>query len=207
MTFASPRRDGSSFGVDLSNLDTVQQVIDAINTADGGAGVTASFATTGNGIVLTDATGGSGPLSVSSANFSTAAADLGLVASVNGNVLQGADVHQVEPQGVFSNLAKLRDGLETGDQSAITEAAAALQADYARVVQTRGQAGARLQEIEARQDRLEEENLATDALLSSLQDVDFTEAVSRFQTLQNALQASLQTSGQILQLSLLDFLG
>ena len=44
-------------------------------------------------------------------------------------------------------------------------------------------------------------------LLSSLSDTDFTEAVARFQTLQNALQATLQTTGQMLNLSLLDFLG
>jgi flagellin-like hook-associated protein FlgL len=37
--------------------------------------------------------------------------------------------------------------------------------------------------------------------------VDFTDAVARFQTLQTALQASLQTGARILNLSLLDFLG
>ena len=37
---------------------TVQDVINDINTASGALGVTASFATTGNGIVLTDTAGG-----------------------------------------------------------------------------------------------------------------------------------------------------
>ena len=36
---------------------------------------------------------------------------------------------------------------------------------------------------------------------------DFPEAIARFQTLQTALQATLQTAGQTLNLSLLDFLG
>jgi flagellin-like hook-associated protein FlgL len=37
--------------------------------------------------------------------------------------------------------------------------------------------------------------------------VDYTEAASRFQLLQTMLQASLQTSARMLDLSLLDFLG
>jgi len=64
-----------------------------------------------------------------------------------------------------------------------------------------------VQELEARQQRLEDQNLATTALLSSIEDVDFVEAITRFQTLQTALQASLQTSAQVLNTSLLDFLG
>jgi flagellar hook-associated protein 3 FlgL len=63
-----------------------------------------------------------------------------------------------------------------------------------------------VQELESRQNRLDDQNVATKSLLSSLEDTDFTEAVSRFQTLQTALQASLQTSGRMLNLSLLDFL-
>jgi flagellin-like hook-associated protein FlgL len=34
-----------------------------------------------------------------------------------------------------------------------------------------------------------------------------TEAISRFQTLQTALQASMQTTARMMNLSLLDFLG
>ena len=71
----------------------------------------------------------------------------------------------------------------------------------------RGQTGAQVQEVEARQQRLDVQNVATKSLLSSLEDVDFTDAITRFQTLQTALQASLQTSGKILSLSLMDFLG
>ena len=63
-----------------------------------------------------------------------------------------------------------------------------------------------VQELESRQNRLADQNLATQSLLSSLQDTDFTEAISRFQTLQTSLQASLQTGASMLNLSLLDFL-
>ena len=51
----------------------------------------------------------------------------------------------------------------------------------------------------------EDATTATTALLSELQDVDFTEAVTKFQQAQTALQASLQMASQSLNLSLFDF--
>jgi flagellar hook-associated protein 3 FlgL len=74
-------------------------------------------------------------------------------------------------------------------------------------VRVRGETGARVQELESRQNRLDDENLATKALLSELQDTDFTDAITRFQTLQTALQASMQATSKTMNLSLMDFLG
>jgi flagellar hook-associated protein 3 FlgL len=200
--------DGVTFEVDLSNLLTTQDILDAINTAatTATAGVTASFSTTGNGIVLTDTAAGLGTLTLTPINFSEAANDLGIKQVAAGNVITGTDVNEVRAQGVFSNLAKLRDALLSSDQRAITESAEGLTEDYSRIVRMRGTAGARVQEMEARQERLAEQNLATKSVLSELEDTNFTEAVSRFQTLQTALQANLMTSSAMLNMSLIDFL-
>jgi flagellar hook-associated protein 3 FlgL len=195
---------GTAYAVDLSNLTTTQDVIDAINAA--APTVTASFATTGNGLVLTDTAGGAGTLRVARANFSDALEDLGLDVSATTTTLAGRDVNPVQAPGIFANLAKLRHALREDDQSAITEAAEGLKADYDRAVRVRGETGARIQEMEARQNRLEDQNLASRALLSSMEDTDFTEAITRFQTLQNSLQATLMSSSKIMQMSLLDFL-
>jgi flagellar hook-associated protein 3 FlgL len=206
--FHVTRSDGSGFDVDVTGLATVQDVIDAINAADGGAGVTASVATVGNGIVLTDTVGGAGAVSVTPINGSDAADDLGLAGvEAVGNVIQGTDANAPRVEGVFASLAALRDALHTNDQDAITAAAGLLEADYDRVVRVRGETGARVRELESREGRLEDQNVASKSLLSSLADTDFADAVARFQTLQNSLQATLQTTGQILNLSLLDFLG
>jgi len=97
--------------------------------------------------------------------------------------------------------------LTSNDQRSITEAAESLQADYDRVVQIRGQTGARVQDMESRQDRLDEQNIATTALLSQVEDTDYTQAIAEFQTLQTTLQASLATAQKVLNLSLMDFLG
>jgi flagellar hook-associated protein 3 FlgL len=156
--------------------------------------------------VLTDSTGGAGTLAVVPVNFSMAADDLGLRGSSSANTLTGADVNAVQTPGLFGNLAKLRDALTRSDQQAITEAAEGLEKDLERVVRIRGQVGGRIQDINSRQDRIDEQNLTTQSLLSTLEDTDYTEAITRFQTLQMALQANLLTAGKVLDLSLLDFL-
>jgi flagellin-like hook-associated protein FlgL len=201
------RRDGTTFQVDLSGLATVQDVIDAINAADGGGGVAAGFDAATNGIRLDDATGGAGTLRVEGVNFSLAAADLGLDVPAAGNTLIGRDVNSIESNGLLSNLLKLHDALARNDESGITSAAETIQADLDRVVRTRGQVGAQVQDFEARQDRVEGQKLALEAMLSELEDVDYNEAVTRFALLQTALQANMQSTGQILNMSLLDFLG
>ena len=75
-----------------------------------------------------------------------------------------------------------------------------------RVVRKRGEVGAQVQDIESRQTRLEDQNITTKELLSKIEDTDFTQAISEFSLLQTSLQASLQTTGQVLNISLIDFL-
>src|SRR5262249_54172927 len=130
---------GVSFQVDLGTETTIQDVLNTINTAatSAGAGVTASFATTGNGIVLTDTAGGAGTLTAKADNFSYALADLGLTAQQSGGVITGTDVSPVQAQGMFANLIKLRDSLQSNNQQGITAAAEGLATDLDRVTRIR----------------------------------------------------------------------
>lgn len=205
--FQVTRRNGTTFSVDADGLNTVQDVINAINTADGGAGVTAALNTNTNGITLTDSTGGAGALTVSPINGSLAAGDLGLLTPAVGNTITGTDVNPVQSKGLFANLQKLTSALESSNQSAITAAASGLQNDHDRVILVRGKTGAQVQGLEARKTQLDGENIATKSLLSTLQDTDFTTAVTKYQSLQTALQANYQMAAKALHLSLLDFLG
>ncbi|MDP9172280.1 MAG: flagellar hook-associated protein FlgL [Planctomycetota bacterium] len=203
--FQIKARDGSTFAISISTDQTVQDVMNTINAATGGA-VTASFASTGNGIVLTDATGGGGTLDVTSLNFSNAAADLGLTVPATGNVVNGADVSGLQSGGLLGNLNSLVTALQSGTQAQITAASEGIQADLERVTGIQGQTGAVEQELQNRQTQMDQENTATKALVSKLQDTDFTTAITQFQTLQTALQANYQTAAKQLNLSLLDFL-
>jgi flagellar hook-associated protein 3 FlgL len=197
--------DGSTFQVSISGAQTVQDVINAINTA-ASPKVTASLAANGSGIVLTDTSGGTGPFSVTPLNQSNAAADLGLNVPASGNTITGADVGAPTSQGIFGDLQALMAGLQSGDQQAITSAGTNIQNDTNNVIEQRGQTGAVEQELASRQTDLTQQNTATQSLLSQLQNVDMTQAVTQLQTLQTSLQASYETAASTLQVSLLNFL-
>jgi len=121
-------------------------------------------------------------------------------------VITGKDVNPVEASGIYANIQKLVTAMNGNDQQGMTAAAEALQGDYQRVVNIHGGVGAQSQAIQSRQSALADSNVSTKALLSKLQDTDFATAAIQYSTLQTALQASMQTTGKILDLSLLNFL-
>ena len=159
-------------------------------TAPQPARLVASLSAGGNGITLTDSTGGTGALAVAATHGSTAAADLGLAgagATTAGNVLTGADVNPVAADGVFSQPGEAaRRPRPPTTPAGITAAAQGIQADQDRVIGIRGAAGATAQALQAKQTQLGDEDLAANTLLSSLQDTDFTTAITKFQSLQTA---------------------
>lgn len=90
--FTITLKNGGSFAVQLGSATTLQDVLNAINNnSQNGGKLTASIS--GTHLVLTDNTGGSGTLSVSALNGSTAATDLGILGSEQGGgVLTGSQI-------------------------------------------------------------------------------------------------------------------
>jgi flagellar hook-associated protein 2 len=86
--FTITARDGTQVNVSLNGAKTVGDVINDINTV-GGPKLNASINAAGNGITLTDTSGGGGALTVTPKNGSEAAADLGLTAAATGSTVQG----------------------------------------------------------------------------------------------------------------------
>lgn len=203
--------DGSGFDVALTGAVTVQDVLDRINAAAATAGVavTASLATQGNGIQLQDNTGGAGTLSIQRADLSPAIDDLALSAatSPSANVLVGADPGQIRTDSVFTALIELSKAMENGDTQGMTAAGERINAFAARNARLQGLVGARAQAMNTRLQHTEAAVDASKALLSEVKDLDYTEAITRFQQAQTTLQANLMTGSRLLQLSLLDFIG
>jgi flagellar hook-associated protein 3 FlgL len=211
--FRVTRRDGTSFTVSLKGAVTTQDVLNRINTADGntavGTKVTASLNPTGNGIQLSDASTGTGVLTVAATNSSEAPAQLGILKTAGAatpGVINGDDNNPLQPQGLFSSLTLLRDSLLKNDNAGIAQAGQLLAKDGARVVKTRGIVGAREQDVAARISDATDQKTQLKQALSLLNDTDFTEAATRFQQLQTAYQASLQVASTTQNTSLLDFL-
>ncbi len=209
-------QDGSSFDVDLTTADLtdVQGILAAINGAAAGAGFGAVFQATlvdgANGIVFEDS---SGPVtqntSVESLN-GYAAEDLGLLdasfAAGAPAVLAGGDRATVRVESVFSDLIDLREALDTDDERGIVVAAGRLESDEGRLITARAVAGGRAQRVEDARARVEDRALVDETIRSGLEDLDFTEAATRYSFLQLAQNAAYAATAQTQGLSLLSFL-
>jgi flagellar hook-associated protein 3 FlgL len=97
--------------------------------------------------------------------------------------------------------------MNSNDQAGITAAATALKADMDQVTNVRGTNGAHIQELQSRQDSLASQKIATQAMISQLQDADYATTITKFTQLQTSLQATLMTAAKTMNLSLLNFLG
>lgn len=203
-------KDGSTVDVDLDSAESVGDVITLINDAATAAGVsiTAAFAETGNGIQITDDTGGTGDLAVTGLNLSAAAMDLGINQRVTGDetVLTGEDVNPTRTEGILSALIDLENALRRDDTQGISLAGERIDELSHEVTRTHGIIGARAQAMTAKRIQASDAAVTAEIMLSEVQDVDYAEAITRLQASVTQLQASLQTGSTLLSLSLLDFL-
>ncbi len=204
--------DGTTFAVNLDTATTVDEAIALIDAAAGAAGVapgdfSVAVATTGTGLVATDNTVGGNDFAITNAGQSHVAEHLGLLANAGAaNTIAGQDTATRRIDNAFTDLIILRDSLKSNDESGITLASVRLDDDIDSVVSARAIVGVQSQRLEETQLRNEDQTLQEQSVLSGLKDADLTEVISRYQQLQLQLQASLQTSARIQQLSLLDFL-
>ena len=137
----------------------------------------------------------------------TGGADADAAVSPNGSITS-ADVNTIEVDSVFNSLLRLADALSQGEDAVpdIGRAIERLDDDLDRTTLARGEIGARLRSLETLQVRLEDEEVELRSTLSIELDVDLTEAISEFTARQFSLQASLQTTANLLQLSILNFI-
>ena len=197
-----------AFNVNLDGCETIGDVLDRINGAasDAGVNVTASLASVGNGISIVDNTGGPNDLRVERADLSYAIDGLGLNKTTSENEIVGDDTSGIVPESVFSALHDLYCGLMSDDEIKISDAATRIEKFMTRASQLQGEVGARSKAMSTRLNFTEEAVTSTRALLSEVKDLDYTEAVTRFQTAQTTLQANLLTGSRLMQMSLMNFL-
>ncbi len=119
-------RDGNTFDVSLSSALDVQDVLDAINDDDDNAGrITASISSDAKSLVLTDATAGANPLTVTALNSSRAFAGLGFSNPISnsGGVLTGSALNARGAPGIAKQLEALLTSItdaSTGSLKAAT---------------------------------------------------------------------------------------
>jgi flagellar hook-associated protein 3 FlgL len=204
-------KDGSVLDVNLDGAETLGDVVDLINqaAADASVAVEAGFGTDANGLLIQDNTGGTGLLTVTRPSIASFAVDdLGLQGTVPDpeTEMLGTDVSRVRADSVFTTLIDLERALLGNDERAVTDASQRLQQSMDEVTRVHGTVGARAQSMRDRVTQTESAVVATESLLSEIEDLDYSEAVTVFQQAQTALQANLLSGSQLLSLSLMDFL-
>lgn len=98
-------RSGATATIDLSDALTLDEVIETINDS---SGVSVSASIDGDGLVISDLSGGSGSLTVADGTGDTTATDLGIAGTTAGATLTGATT--VNVIGGDTALSTLNDG-------------------------------------------------------------------------------------------------
>jgi len=110
---------------------------------------------------------------------------------------------------LFELYAGIVGFLESGSESFhadMGEALVDLDQALGRLLETRTSLGARMNTVETQSRINEDQLLQLKTALSEIQDLDYAEAISRFNLQQTALQAAQQTFVQVQRLSLFNFL-
>ncbi len=113
-------------------------------------------------------------------------------------VTGGVDLFQVFNDAINS--------LRTGNTAGITASLGQIDQAQDQVVGQQAIIGARENLLDTTQARLGDLKTNMQSLISSIEDVDITEAITDFNEVQNAYQASLGAASKMIQPSLLDFL-
>ncbi|HEX4924900.1 MAG TPA: flagellar hook-associated protein FlgL [Bdellovibrionales bacterium] len=107
---------------------------------------------------------------------------------------------------IFNVLKKLEIGLRTNDKEAIQQSLDNLDEAINQVIVARSRLGARVMTIDNTSEALRKGTVEQKTLESKFEDADAYELFTDINKSQTTLQASLSTSGRLIQPSLLDFL-
>lgn len=180
--------------VAASPAERATQLRDAINAVSGQTGVTAESNTAPPDTLTLTAVGGTG-VAINIAGTATTA---------NTGLSTGTTAPVTSRRSVFETLEQLATDLEAGNSVGryITDVDLALD----NIIEVRTTVGARLNAIEEQQTVNEDLKLNLEIHRSEEQDLDYTEAISRFESQMTALQAAQQAYVQVKGLSLFDYL-
>lgn len=130
----------------------------------------------------------------------------GVVIAVNfhaGEIYGGED----DPAtNIFNVLNSLSTALKAEDQDGIQAALGQMDTGLDRMLDGWAGLGAKMNRVQLIDNRLKDEHINTQALLSKTEDVDMAAAISNLKTAETVYQASLASGARIIQPSLLDFL-
>jgi flagellar hook-associated protein 3 FlgL len=119
-----------------------------------------------------------------------------------------ASVQEEESKGVnlFNCLKKMDTALRANDKEMVQESLEYLDQAISQVVMARAQVGSRSMTLDNVMQTLQKAKVDNQTNISQLEDADVFKTVSDINKTESTLQATLQTSGKMMQTSLMDFL-
>ncbi|MCB0421955.1 MAG: flagellar hook-associated protein FlgL [Bdellovibrionales bacterium] len=106
---------------------------------------------------------------------------------------------------IFDVLRKIEVALKSNDKESIQDALEPIDDAISQIVLTRSTIGSRVMVLDNSMESLLKGKVDTQALISQLEDADAFEVISDINKTENTLQATLSTSGKLIQKSLMDF--
>ena len=199
--------------VDLNGAASFGEVLDRINNST--AGVRASMNPAGTGVDIESIDPNISFLEINNVGGGTTAGDLGIRQTRDANtatelgIVGSGKVPGTEGRDVFRTLTSIIEALRDGSTGAIAslgDQVANLDVDVETLLAARGEAGARVNRLEATQARLADLDTFLVELLSENEDVDLVEIFTRLTQQENTLQAALNAASRVITPTLLDFL-
>jgi flagellar hook-associated protein 3 FlgL len=113
---------------------------------------------------------------------------------------------EADGENLFNIMEKMYVALNTNDKTGVQNAIEDMDRAISQVVMARAQVGSRAMALDNASETLQKVKVDNQVLISELEDADIFKTVSDINKTESALQATLQTSGKLIQPSLLDFL-
>jgi flagellar hook-associated protein 3 FlgL len=132
----------------------------------------------------------------------TVSEGISITATVSLENLFGKD----DPENGTKSLGTVLDELVTAIQDGSDIPLDEIDTEMDRLLSVQAEVGARTNRVEAFENRMLDNNLQLQKMLSSIEDVDYAEAMIRLKSEEGVYQASLAASAKIIQPSLMDFL-
>ena len=128
------------------------------------------------------------------------------IKSTDSVIDQDEHIDKVDGTNVFKVLQDLATALNANDKSGVQDSLDKIDDSLQQVVQARASLGSRISTLTGASETLQKGKVEAKTLVSNLEDADTFELVSDINKTESTLKASLQTSGKLIQPSLLDFL-
>ncbi|GHT40976.1 hypothetical protein FACS189443_2090 [Planctomycetales bacterium] len=216
--FVITRNDGVQIAVDIHGAETIGDILRLINEHPENTEpkIIASLVANGNGIELQDASTGNYVTRVDRTLLSTAAIELGLIddgqeyraASFDGTewTWRGNDPNPKETESIYNALIRLQLGMENNDSREMERASQLLSAAVDKMNSSRATLGTMQNSLESVAVRLSEEQVQYAETLNNTLYIDYADASLSYLGQQLSYQGSMQITGMMLQMSLLNYL-